>query len=103
MDQIRIGRVKGIRIAVAAFAMSVFLFVAMAGGTVYLLTAKSNESTETHEAICALSSDLEQRTEGSRDFLRKHPNGAFGFSASSIRESVLNQERTIDALSIVNC
>jgi hypothetical protein len=44
MDQVRVGRVKGIRIAVAAFAMSVFLFVAVAGGAFYLLTHKSDET-----------------------------------------------------------
>jgi uncharacterized membrane protein len=46
MDQIQVRRVKGLRIAVAAFALSVFLFVAMAGGTVYLLTSKSDDNAD---------------------------------------------------------
>jgi hypothetical protein len=103
MDQIEVRRVKGLRIAVAAFALSVFLFVAGIGGAVWLLTAKSSEGVETHEAICALSADLEARTQASRVFLREHPHGAFGVPAATIRESVENQERSIDALSVVAC
>jgi hypothetical protein len=104
MDSVRLGPVKGLRIAVAAFALSVFLFVAVSVGGIYLLTHKTNEGSETHAAICALTADLESRTADSRLFLREHPHGIPGLaSAAQIRESVENQERTIDALSVVSC
>jgi hypothetical protein len=103
MDQIAVRRVKGLRIAVAAFVLSVFLFVAVLVGGAYLLSTKSAEGAEVHEAICALSADLESRTERSRDFLRDHPNGIPGIPAATIRESVTNQERSIAALSVVSC
>lgn len=103
MDRVSVGPVKGLRIAVAAFVLSVVLFLGVAGGSIYLLTSKSNEGSETHDAICALTADLEARTEASRRFLDAHPHGIFGIPAATIRESLQNQERTIDALSVVSC
>jgi hypothetical protein len=103
MDRVGIGPVKGLRIAVAAFVLSVILFLGVAGGSVYLLTSKSNEGSETHEAICALTADLEIRTDSTRRFLAQHPKGIPGIPATTLRESLQNQERTIDALSVVSC
>jgi hypothetical protein len=103
MDRVSVGPVKGLKIAMAAFVLSVFLFVAAVGGGIYLLAHKSDEGTETHEAICALTSDLEVRTEGTRLFLEDHPDGVAGIPASTLRESLQNQERTIGALSVVSC
>jgi len=103
MDRVRVGPVKGLKIAIAAFVLSVVLFVIVIGGGVYLLVGKSNEGAETHEAICALTADLETRTEGTRNFLTQHPRGIPGIPASTLRESLHNQERTIDALSVVSC
>jgi len=98
------GRVKGTQLAVAAFVVSLIVALAMAAGAGYLLTHKTNEGTETHEAICALVSDLETRTDGTRDFLKAHPHGIPGLaSGSQIRESLRNQERTLAALSVVSC
>jgi hypothetical protein len=103
MDRVRVGPVKGLKIAIAAFVISVALFVVVVAGGAYLLTHKSNEGSETHEAICALTSDLESRTQGTRLFLREHPKGIPGIPVSTLRESLQNQERTIDALSVVAC
>jgi hypothetical protein len=103
MDRVRVGPVKGLKIAIAAFVLSVFLFVVVVGGAGYLLTHKSEEGSETHKAVCALIADLEVRTEGTRRFLDDHPNGIPGIPASTLRESLQNQERTIDALSVVSC
>lgn len=60
-------------------------------------------NAETRRALCALRADLEQRIDGSRDFLRTHPQGAFGVSAASIRVSVEGQERTVAVLSHLSC
>jgi hypothetical protein len=103
MDRVRVGPVKGLKIAVAAFVLSVFLAAAVLGLGIYVLTSKTDEGTETHEAVCALVADLESRTEGTRLFLGEHPHGIPGIPASSLRESLHNQERTIDALSVVSC
>jgi hypothetical protein len=103
MDRVKVGPVRGVKIAMAAFLLSVFLFVAAVGGGIYLLAHKSDEGTETHEAICALTADLEVRTEGTRRFLNDHPSGIPGIPVSTLRESLQNQERTIGALSVVSC
>lgn len=104
MDSVQLGPVKGLRIAVAAFVLSLVLFLCVGGITVYVLSLKSNEGSETHAAVCALTADLEQRTQSTRDFLRKHPKGIPGLAtAPQLRESLHNQERTLDALSVVSC
>ncbi|HET7455402.1 MAG TPA: hypothetical protein VFJ76_07775 [Solirubrobacterales bacterium] len=103
MDRVRVGPVKGLKIAMAAFVLSLALFVVVVAGGGYLLTHKSEEGAETHAAVCALVSDLESRTQSTRVFLEEHPHGTPGIPASALRESLHNQERTIDALSVVSC
>jgi hypothetical protein len=103
MDRVRVGPVKGLKIAIAAFVLSVFLAALVLGLGVYVLTDKSDEGSETHDGVCALIADLELRTDGTRLFLKEHPQGTAGIPASTLRESLHNQERTIDALSVVSC
>jgi hypothetical protein len=98
------GRVKGTQLAVAAFVLGLFACLVVVAGGAYLLSHKTHEGTETHEAVCALVSDLETRTEGTKVFLAQHPHGIPGIaSGSQLRESLRNQERTLDALSVVSC
>lgn len=103
MDRVRIGPVKGLKVAMAAFVLSLALFVAVVALAIYVFGGKSDEGAETHAAVCALVSDLESRTEGTRVFLEEHPHGTSGIPASALRESLHNQERTLDALSVVSC
>ena len=104
MDRVSIGPVKGLRIAVAAFVLSIVLTLAVVAIGGYLLSHKTNEGSETHEAVCALVSDLEERTKGTQDFLAAHPHGVPGLaSGSQLRESLHNQERTLDALNVITC
>lgn len=104
MDHASLGPVKGLRIAIAAFILSLALMLIVAGIGGYLLTHKTNEGSETHEAVCALVADLEGRTEETRSFLVAHPHGIPGLAnASQLRESLINQERTLAALSVITC
>jgi len=103
MDRVSIGPVKGLRIAVAAFAISIALAVLMLVGGGWLLVERSEEASETHTAICALIGDLEDRTEGARDFLAEHPAGFAGIPAATLRQTIANQERTVLALDAVTC
>lgn len=104
MDRVKLGPVKGLRIAVAAFVLSLVLLFAVGGVTVYVLSGRANEGSETHDALCALAGDYEGRVSAGRTFLRVHPEGLPGIaSASQIRESLLNQERTLAALSVIDC
>jgi len=57
----------------------------------------------TTSALCALRTDLERRVAGSKTFLAEHPAGIPGISAKVIRDGIKNQERTIKALSGIDC
>lgn len=94
----------GVRIAVLAFVASLILSLAALGVGAYVLTHKTREGSETHEAVCALVADLDERTQGTKDFLADHPQGIPGLaSGSQLRESLHNQQRTLDALSVITC
>jgi hypothetical protein len=98
------GRIKGTQLAVAAFVLSLALMLAVAAIGAYVLTHKTAEGSETHEAVCALVADLEERTEQTQAFLVTHPHGIPGLaSGSQLRESLHNQERTLAALGVITC
>lgn len=98
------GRIKGTQLAVMAFLLSLGLMLAVAAIGGYVLTHKTREGSETHEAICALVADLSERTEATRTFLAGHPHGIPGLATGpQLRESLHNQERTLDALGVVSC
>lgn len=60
-------------------------------------------ATQTNDSLCALRRDVETRAENARAFLHAHPHGFAGFSSSAIRVSLVGQERTVRALSGLNC
>lgn len=90
--------------AFAAFCIVVALNLAAIGvGVAYFITG-ATQGSETHEALCTLIGDLEQRVEQSRQFLDEHPEGIPGLATpEQIRESTHNQERTKGALEAVTC
>src|SRR5438128_2048335 len=86
-----------------AYWLVVFV-AALALGSLYLkMQTLSREGRQAHAAICTLRSDLERRTQDSRDFLKQHPDGIPGIPASLIRNSIKNQQQTIDALRAASC
>ncbi len=104
MDRVSWGPVKGLRLAVAAFLISLVLVLAVAAISAYLLTHRANEGSETHSAICALVQDLESRTEQTKGFLLSHPEGIPGLATpAQLREQLTNQERTLNALGSLSC
>lgn len=70
------------------------------GTVAYLGLASSHK---TNDALCALRGDLEKRVEQSQDFLISHPNGVAGIPAVTIRQGLVNQQHTIQALSSLSC
>lgn len=66
------------------------------------LTLRGSQQRNTR-ALCALRADIERRVQISKDFLIAHPHGIPGFPAATIKASLDNQERSIDALSGLNC
>lgn len=63
----------------------------------------SHDAQVTTVALCALRDDLQVRVDGSRRFLRAHPHGFLSVSAKEIRDAAANQQRTIAALSGIDC
>lgn len=80
---------------------TVILYLALGGIALYSYsTSKLN-----HDAVCNLTSDLERRIQTSRDFTRDHPEAIrkLGFTKAQVERETVNQERTLTALSVVNC
>lgn len=63
----------------------------------------AQQGKEAHDAICALRADFEQRVKTGRQYLREHPDGFAGIDAATIRNSLKNQQATVDALSAIVC
>ena len=70
---------------------------------VFALVQIDTESSSTNRALCTLRGDLERRVKSSRDFLHEHPNGILGIPATTLRTSIDNQQRTINALQDLRC
>lgn len=71
---------------------------------VQALTARtSRDAQQTRFALCALRNDLEVRVSTSQVFLAEHPHGIPGVPVQSIRDGIANQQRTIAALSDLDC
>jgi hypothetical protein len=62
-----------------------------------------SEARDTTFALCTFRKDLEVRVAASRKFLASHPDGFAGVPVRTIREGISNQERTIGALSGIDC
>lgn len=66
-------------------------------------------ATTTHDALCALRADIQQRHDDGAKYLKSHPRGLIGnsgkalISAAQIRDSLRNQESTLDALEPLKC
>jgi hypothetical protein len=87
---------KSLRLLVIA---TVVLSLALAGVAAWTWsTSHANQ-----KALCTLRSDLEARVEVSKTFLREHPEGVAGIPAQTIRDGIVNQERTILALGGLSC
>jgi hypothetical protein len=88
-----------IRWSIGLYALVIVLIVAAAGGTVYVV----NTNHDTRDSLCSLRGDLESRVQQTRDYLEKHPEGFPGVPARQLRDSLRNQERTVDALANLDC
>lgn len=55
------------------------------------------------DALCVFRDDLARRIDQTRDFLADHPNGIPGIDGGVLRNSLKNQQQTLDALSVLRC
>jgi hypothetical protein len=73
--------------------------------------ARETQTTadQTHAALCSFRLDLRQRYDAGVEYLKSHPKGLVGdsgkvlISAAQIRDSLRNQESTLDSLDVLKC
>jgi hypothetical protein len=63
-----------------------------------LTTAQSNNN-----ALCALRNEASTRVTEGQNFLKQHPDGAFGFTQAQLQKSVDDSIATVTALNQVDC
>ena len=68
-----------------------------------ILLRSSSTSTSTAHALCALRDDVQSRVTQGNAFLKTHPNGFAGISAPTLKSSIDNSQRTVDALGSLKC
>lgn len=85
------------------------VFIGLVGVSTLLLSTRGDVArqaslgAQSHAAVCALRADLRGREHQAEAFLRAHPHGALGLTAAQIRQSILNEQRTILALRALRC
>ena len=110
----RAGGLRLIRLVLVAVAVGVTLNSAVAvnqfvrgeqrdQATRELTLRTRHDAQVTTTALCALRTDLERRVATSEAFLAEHPDGIPGISPKVIRDGIVNQQRTISALSGIDC
>lgn len=75
------------------------LYVALLGIVAYVYL----DGKTTNNALCSLRADLVTRVTSSIEFLKRNPEGIRGISDEDILESISGQQRTIIALSNLDC
>ena len=78
---------------------TVVLYLGLAGLTYWAWQGQESN----RDALCALRGDLEKRVSNSQKFLSENPEGIPGISATTIRDGIANQQRTIAALRGISC
>lgn len=77
--------------------------VLLYGATGYVAITGKVATDRNTDALCTLRSDLEKRVANTADFLKNHPKGFAGIPAATLRASAEQQQRTILALSDLDC
>jgi type II secretory pathway pseudopilin PulG len=67
------------------------------------LAAAVEENDTARQALCALRRDRRKEVAQGEQFLKRNPEGAFGFTAAEIRKSLDEKRTTLKALSILHC
>lgn len=96
----RAGGLRLIRLVIVCVAVGT---VINSGGGVYLYVRGQAQARQATSSLCALRKDLETRVASSLNFLRDHPAGIAGIDPKTIRDGIANQQRTISALSGIDC
>jgi hypothetical protein len=88
--------------------VALYLVLALFGGVAWTIRAhdvsRVNRIASTNQAaLCAFRNDVVGRVASSEQFLEEHPNGIPGISPAMIRQSLIAQRQTVEALSVLDC
>lgn len=86
--------------------LTVTIFALLVAGAVYFAEANYTlgvKGERAHAAICVLRQDLQRRVAASEQFLKDHPSGFGGVSASDLRSTIQSRKDTISALAEAHC
>ncbi len=86
-----------------AVAVWIVVFTVATGWSIRENRHLAHEGVVSKQALCSFKVDLAARVDSSEQFLKTHPDGAFGISVATIRNSIRNQQATVDSLSILHC
>jgi hypothetical protein len=67
------------------------------------ITRNDTRIDDTNDSLCALVADLKRRVVVAQDLLRANPDGTPGIPAETLRATIDGQQRTILALSKLDC
>lgn len=99
IDEQKFGAIRNTFVSMVIATALLYMTLVGAGGYVYLKGETVNSS------LCALRGDLQHRIDQSQDYITKHPDKLkqLGFTVPQAEKEVANQERTVAALSELNC
>ncbi len=67
------------------------------------ISRQSRDGAIAKTALCAFKADLQGRVNDARAFLITHPDGVLGIPASTIHNTILNEQATLHSLAILHC
>lgn len=91
-----IGIQRSLRILIIT---TVVLFLCIGAVTYYVYSV----AKDVNDGVCAFRADVQTRSVQTKKYLKKHPHGTRLISSSDLQIAIKNTERTVDALSSVNC
>lgn len=84
-------------------AVWVTVFTVATGWALREQREQSKSGRDAKIVLCALKHDLSLRIDSGVSFLKTHPEGLPGVPASTIRNSLRNQQQTLAALGVLRC
>lgn len=72
-------------------------------GLAHQARSLAEQGLESHEGLCALKANLRQRITDANAFVATHPDGIAGITDDEIRQTIANQQSTLDSLHVLKC
>lgn len=91
---------SGLRRQMWATMLLYVVVIVVSAAAWYAVKVQTDRNTRT---FCALRQDLERRVASAEDFLARNPHGIPGITAQQLTKSISDQQRSIVALSGLDC